>query len=71
MTLLTLAAWMAGMDDIDGMDDMDGRAETAYLSLSCGFECSNHVGARCADIHNLDPWSAADVVTVSRTRYIA
>ena len=45
------------------------------LALSCGHECSNHAGAKCADIHNLDPWSAADVVTVSRTklpgRYIA
>ena len=71
------------MDDMHDIADIDGMAwmtsmtwmtcmaGTAYLSLSCGFECSNHVGARCADIHNLDPWSAADVVTVSRTRYIA
>ena len=59
---------MDGMDCMDGMDGMDGMDETACLALSCGLECSNHAGAKCADIHNLDPWSAADVVTISRTK---
>ena len=30
--------------------------------------CSNHVGTSCTDVHYLDPWSAADVVTISWTR---
>ena len=71
MTFLTLRALVAGMEVVDDMGIMHGRAATAFISLTCGFECSNHVGARCADIHNLDPWSAADVVTVSRAWYIA
>ena len=38
-----------------------------FLALSCCPECSNHDGTKCADIHSLDPWSAADLVAVSRT----
>ena len=34
---------------------------------SC-LSCSNHVGTSCTDVHYLDPWSAADVVTISWTR---
>ena len=71
MTFLTLRALLVVMEVVDDLDIMHGRAATAFISSTCGFECSNHVGARCADIHNLDPWSAADVVTVSRAWYIA